>query len=52
VSAAAIVMSSGFGETGGAGVARQHALVAQARRLGVRLVGPNAQGVANFRPAR
>jgi acyl-CoA synthetase (NDP forming) len=46
--AAAIVMSSGFGETGAAGMALQHALVAQARRLGVRLVGPNAQGVANF----
>jgi acyl-CoA synthetase (NDP forming) len=44
----AIVMSSGFAETGGEGVARQHALVAQARRLGIRLVGPNAQGVANF----
>lgn len=46
--AAAIVMSSGFGETGAAGMALQQALVAQARRLGVRLVGPNAQGVANF----
>jgi len=45
----AIVMSSGFGETGSQGIARQHALVAQARRRGVRLVGPNAQGVANFR---
>lgn len=45
---AAIVMSSGFGETGGAGAARQQALVAQARQLGVRLIGPNAQGVANF----
>lgn len=45
---AAIVMSSGFGETGSAGAERQRALVAQARRLGVRLVGPNAQGVANF----
>ncbi|RZL91418.1 MAG: CoA-binding protein [Variovorax sp.] len=44
----AIVMSSGFGETGGDGIARQQALVAQARRLGIRLVGPNAQGVANF----
>lgn len=44
----AIVMSSGFGETGGAGIALQNALVAQARRLGIRLVGPNAQGVANF----
>lgn len=46
--ATAIVMSSGFAETGGDGVARQQALVAQARRLGIRLVGPNAQGVANF----
>ncbi|MEB0111674.1 acetate--CoA ligase family protein [Variovorax sp. RTB1] len=44
----AIVMSSGFGETGAEGVSRQAALVAQAQRLGVRLVGPNAQGVANF----
>lgn len=44
----AIVMSSGFGETGSVGIALQHALVAQARRLGIRLVGPNAQGVANF----
>ena len=42
----AIVMSSGFGETGAAGLARQQELVAQARRLDVRLVGPNAQGVA------
>lgn len=46
--ACVIVMSSGFGETGSAGVQRQTALVQQARRLGVRLVGPNAQGVANF----
>jgi len=46
--ACAIVMSSGFGETGSAGVARQTELVAQAQRLGIRLVGPNAQGVANF----
>ncbi|MDM0065461.1 acetate--CoA ligase family protein [Variovorax sp. J31P207] len=44
----AIVMSSGFGETGTEGVARQQELVAQARRLGIRLIGPNAQGVANF----
>jgi len=45
----AVVMSSGFAETGGEGVARQQALVEQARQLGVRLVGPNAQGIANFR---
>jgi acyl-CoA synthetase (NDP forming) len=46
---AAIVMSSGFGETGREGIARQQALIAQARRQGIRLIGPNAQGVANFR---
>ena len=44
----AIVMSSGFGETGPDGVRRQAELVAEARALGVRLVGPNAQGIANF----
>lgn len=45
----AVVMSSGFGETGPEGVKRQADLVTEARALGVRLVGPNAQGVANFR---
>lgn len=44
----AIVMSSGFGETGAAGMQRQAQLAAEARALGVRLVGPNAQGLANF----
>ncbi|MEJ8837332.1 acetate--CoA ligase family protein [Ramlibacter sp. AN1133] len=43
-----VVMSSGFGETGAEGARRQAELVAEARRLGVRLVGPNAQGIANF----
>ncbi|MEF7616602.1 acetate--CoA ligase family protein [Aquincola sp. MAHUQ-54] len=45
---AAVVMSSGFGETGAEGRARQQALVDDARRLGVRMIGPNAQGIANF----
>jgi acyl-CoA synthetase (NDP forming) len=44
----AVVMSSGFGETGAEGAARQRALVEEARQLGVRLIGPNAQGIANF----
>jgi len=44
----AIVMSSGFGETGLEGIKRQACLVEEARALGIRLVGPNAQGVANF----
>ena len=44
----AVVMSSGFGETGPEGMQRQCELVEQARSLGVRLIGPNAQGIANF----
>lgn len=44
----AVVMSSGFAETGAEGVQRQACLVDQAKALGIRLVGPNAQGVANF----
>lgn len=45
---AAVVMASGFGETGAAGRERQAALVAAANAGGMRLVGPNAQGTANF----
>ncbi|MCO5066692.1 MAG: acetate--CoA ligase family protein [Rhizobiaceae bacterium] len=44
----AVIMSSGFSETGPDGMRRQAELVAAAKRGGVRLVGPNAQGVANF----
>lgn len=45
---AAVVMSSGFAETGAEGAQRQRELVALAAQLGVRLIGPNAQGIANF----
>ncbi|WP_454724862.1 MULTISPECIES: acetate--CoA ligase family protein [Cupriavidus] len=45
---AAVVMASGFGETGADGRARQAELVAAANAGGMRLVGPNAQGTANF----
>lgn len=44
----AIVMASGFGELGAQGRKAQDAMVATARAGGMRLVGPNAQGVANF----
>lgn len=44
-----VVMASGFGETGRPeDLARQHHLVAIARAGGMRLVGPNSQGLANF----
>jgi len=45
---AVIVMASGFGETGEAGRAQERAMVARARQTGMRLVGPNSQGLANF----
>ena len=42
------IYSDGFGETGPEGQARQAALVAQARELGLRLLGPNSIGCANL----
>jgi acyl-CoA synthetase (NDP forming) len=45
---AAVVIASGFGETGAHGKAQQDAMVARARASGLRIVGPNTQGVANF----
>lgn len=44
----AIVISAGFGETGAAGLAIQEGMVAQARAHGMRVLGPNSQGLANF----
>ena len=44
----AVVMASGFGETGAAGLRIEQAMVDTARRAGMRLLGPNCQGVANF----
>ncbi|MGE0151554.1 MAG: acetate--CoA ligase family protein [Reyranellaceae bacterium] len=43
-----VVMSSGFGETGAEGKAAQDRMVRAAREAGMRLVGPNTQGIANF----
>jgi acyl-CoA synthetase (NDP forming) len=43
----AIMMASGFGETA-AGKAAEQAMVARARARGMRMVGPNSQGLANF----
>jgi acyl-CoA synthetase (NDP forming) len=44
----AIVIASGFGETGDAGRAVQNSMVQCARASGMRLFGPNSQGLANF----
>ncbi len=44
----AVVIASGFGETGPEGKAVQDRMVADARAHGMRIVGPNTQGIANF----
>lgn len=44
----AVVMASGFGETGAEGRRIEESMAETARRAGMRLLGPNCQGVANF----
>ncbi|CAN0428990.1 unnamed protein product, partial [Phaeothamnion confervicola] len=44
----AVVVTSGFGETGEAGRHAQEEMVRTARAAGMRIVGPNTQGIANF----
>ncbi len=44
----AVVMTSGFGEIGAEGKAAQDRMAVVARAAGMRLVGPNCQGLANF----
>jgi len=45
---AAVIFSSGFAEVGEAGRAEQDALLACARRYGMRFAGPNSIGIVNF----
>ncbi len=45
-----VVISAGFAETGPEGAEGERALVEQARRLGLRLIGPNTMGVVNAAP--
>ena len=44
----AVVMTSGFAETGEEGARAQARMAAAARAAGMRLIGPNCQGLANF----
>ena len=45
----AVVMASGFGEVDAVeGKAKERRMVAAAHRAGMRIVGPNSQGLANF----
>jgi acetyl coenzyme A synthetase (ADP forming)-like protein len=46
-----VVISAGFKEIGGAGVAREAELLEVVRRSGMRMVGPNCMGVLNADPA-
>jgi len=47
---AAVVLSSGFAETGPSGAATQSRVLASARRHDIRLVGPNCIGLTNTDP--
>lgn len=44
----ASVFTDGFADTGAEGMARQGRLVARAKELGVRLLGPNSMGMINL----
>ena len=44
----AVILASGYGETGASGKNIQDAMLASARAAGMRIVGPNSQGLANF----
>jgi acetyltransferase len=46
----AIVHSAGFKEVGGEGITREREMVALAHRYGMRVFGPNSQGVQNSDP--
>jgi acetyl coenzyme A synthetase (ADP forming)-like protein len=48
---ALVVISAGFKEVGGEGVAREARLKERARALGMRMVGPNCMGVLSTDPA-
>ena len=44
----AVILASGYSETGADGRKIQDAMLARARAAGMRIVGPNSQGLANF----
>jgi acetyl coenzyme A synthetase (ADP forming)-like protein len=47
---AVVVISAGFGETGGEGREREARIVAKVRAAGIRMVGPNCMGLINTHP--
>jgi acetyl coenzyme A synthetase (ADP forming)-like protein len=46
-----IIISAGFREIGGEGIAREEALTALTERYGFRIIGPNCMGVISANPA-
>jgi acetyltransferase len=44
----AVVLAAGFGETGAAGKALEEETLAQARAHGIRVIGPNTNGIFNL----
>jgi len=46
-----VVITAGFGETGGRGRDAEAALVEKIRAAGIRLIGPNCMGIINTDPA-
>ena len=48
---ALVVISAGFGETGGPGKALEAQLVERIRAAGIRMIGPNCMGIINTDPA-
>ncbi|MBI3846320.1 MAG: acetate--CoA ligase family protein [Planctomycetes bacterium] len=47
---ALVVITAGFREVGGDGIALEEALVREVRRHGMRMVGPNCMGIASTAP--
>lgn len=45
-----VVISAGFGETGGEARERERRLLEICRRAGMRLIGPNCMGIVNTDP--
>ena len=48
---AVVVISAGFGETGGSGHVLEAELVEKIRAAGIRMIGPNCMGIINTDPA-
>jgi acetyl coenzyme A synthetase (ADP forming)-like protein len=48
---ALVIISAGFGETGGAGRRLEQEILGKVRTAGIRMIGPNCMGIINTDPA-